>query len=269
MKSSTLITGHKGFIGRNLCKHVESSGDRVYGLDAKDGDVFVQLKLVPWEDIREIYHQGAISNTTELDVDKIYNLNIKFSIELFNYAMKYDIPVKYASSGSVYGNSKDKSLSPLNYYAMSKMTVDMWVKENMSKFRNIVGFRYFNVYGADENKDDYATSPIYRFSEQAKRTGVINIYTGSQHTYRDFVCVEDVVSIITRNHKSGIYDLGTTKPISFLDVAILVADKYNAVVKFVPFPEVIKGKYQQYTQASDENYNHNFMSVEQWLLNNS
>ena len=54
MKSSTLITGHKGFIGRNLCKHVESSGDRVYGLDAKDGDVFVQLKLVPWEDIRAV-----------------------------------------------------------------------------------------------------------------------------------------------------------------------------------------------------------------------
>lgn len=259
-----LVTGNKGFIGRNLQKRLETIGYKVYGLDAKDGDVFQQLINVPWDEIEEIYHQGAISITTELNVDKIYNHNIKFSLDLFNMALASDIPVKYASSGSVYGNSEGKFLSPLNYYALSKMTVDLWVKDNMHKFRNIVGFRYFNVYGADERKDDYATSPIYRFSEQSKKDGVIRIFSGSHKTYRDFVCVEDVVDVIIKDHPSGIWDLGTSNPISFLDVAEMVADKYNSTVKFIPFPDIIKGKYQYHTCALPH-CGHTYTSVKEWL----
>jgi ADP-L-glycero-D-manno-heptose 6-epimerase len=260
-----LLTGHKGFIGRNLQRYFDFRGKKVYGLDAKDGDIFLQLSCVPWSEITEIYHQGAISQTTELNVDKIYNHNIKFSIDLFTRASEYNIPVKYASSGSVYGNTMGKYLSPLNYYAMSKMTIDLWVQDNISKFRNIVGFRYFNVYGADEQKDDYSTSPIYRYSEQAKNGGIIEFFSGSENTYRDFICVEDLINIITREHKSGIYDLGTTKSISFLDVVELVAYKYNAKIKFVPFPDIIKGRYQLYTQAKEEGYEYDFLSVEDWL----
>jgi len=257
-----LVTGHKGFIGRNLVKFL--SNTKVYGLDAKDGDVFKQLEEVPWENITEIYHQGAISSTTELNVDSIYNHNIKFSIELFEKAIEYQIPVKYASSGSVYGNTRGLHLSPLNYYALSKMTVDLWVLDNIKRFSIIAGFRYFNVYGADEQKDDFSTSPVYRFSEQAKKDGVIKIFTGSHNTYRDFICVEDVISIITKRHKSGIYDLGTTKPISFMDVAELVARKYDATIKFIPFPDIIKGRYQVYTQAKPD-FDYKFISVEEWL----
>jgi ADP-L-glycero-D-manno-heptose 6-epimerase len=260
-----LITGHKGFIGRNLANHLEQRNNKVYGLDRKDGNVFEQLNDVPWKDITEIYHQGAISSTTEQNVDAIYKHNIKFSIDLFEKAIEHEIIVKYASSGSVYGNSKEYSYSPLNYYAMSKLTVDMWVKQNSRRFKkNITGFRYFNVYGKDEMKDDLSTSPIYRFSEQAKNTGIIKIFKGSDKTFRDFICVEDIISIITDDHAFGIFDLGTGTPVSFLEVAELVSEKYDAAVKFIPMPDIVKGKYQFYTKAKAE-YNHHFISVKDWL----
>ena len=129
-------------------------------------------------------------------------------------------------------------------------------------------FRYFNVYGRDENKDDLSTSPIYRFSEQAKDTGIIRIFKGSDKTFRDFVCVEDVIKIITDEHRTGVFDLGTGNPISFLEVAELVADKYDAAVKFIPMPDIIKGKYQFYTKARSEFIYHRFQSVKEWLSRN-
>ena len=262
-----LITGDKGFIGRTLVNELGKKHE-VIGLDRKDGDVFEQLAKINWDDIEMIYHQGAISNTTELDVGSIYYHNIRFSIELMEIAIDKEIPIHYASSGSVYGNSKDYSYNPLNYYAMSKQTVDLWVNENKHRFKKpVVGFRYFNVYGNNELKDDYCTSPIYRFSEHAKTHGVIKIFSGSQNTYRDFVCVEDLVEIITGEHESGTYDLGPSSPVSFLEVAEMVAEKYDALVKFIPFPEVIKGKYQLYTKARPH-INYRYMSVADWLDQN-
>ena len=157
--------------------------------------------------------------------------------------------------------------SDLNYYAISKLTVDYWVKENLSRFKApVVGLRYFNVYGADEKKDDFCTSPVYRFSEQAKSTGVIKIFEGSEKTYRDFVCVEDVVKL-TANlyHCHGTYDVGCGTSISFLDVAVMVAKKYNATIQFIPFPEVIKGKYQKYSIARPHFPDHKFVQVSEFV----
>lgn len=259
-----LVTGHKGFIGRNLMRYL--SNYQVIGLDRLDGNVFEQLEQIPWEDIRVIYHQGAISNTTVLDVDDIYYHNIKFSIALFEKAIQHGCHVRYASSGSVYGNSTDYTPQPLNYYALSKLTVDYWVLENIQRFKSVIGFRYFNVYGADEKKDDMCTSPIYRFAEQAKSTGVIKIFSGSHKTSRDFIAVEDVVNVITNAVRvSGIYDLGTMKSVSFLDIAEWVAAKYNATVRFDPMPEVLKGKYQFYTKARSHFTEFTFTSVKDWL----
>lgn len=265
-----LVTGHKGFIGRNLKAYLEATeGHEVYGFDAVDGDPIELAETVPWNKITKIYHQGAISNTTELDVLKVQRFNVQSSIQIFEKAIKHNIPVVYASSGSVYGNSMADhdsfDYNPLNYYAISKLTVDLWVKENMSAFTApVVGFRYFNVYGADEKKTDFCTSPVYRFSEQAKNDGVIKIYKGSENTYRDFVWVGDIVSIITQEHKSGIYDLGCSRELSFLDVAIIVADKYDVPIKFIPMPEIIKGKYQRWTCASKV-FDHNFIDVESFV----
>lgn len=265
-----LVTGHRGFIGRNLFKALQDQGHTVYGFDAVDGDPIELAEQVPWKDIEMIYHQGAISNTTELDVLKVQRWNVQSSVQIFEKAIKHKIPVKYASSGSVYGNSMSHGnyeYNPLNYYAISKLTVDMWVKENLEHFAApINGFRYFNVYGADEKKSDFCTSPVYRFSEQAKKDGVIQIFSGSQNTYRDFVWVGDIINIITRtfdNHK--IYDLGCGNPISFLDVAEIVSEKYNVPIKFIPFPEIIKGKYQKYSRAREEFHGYNFMQVKEFV----
>ena len=264
-----LVTGHKGFIGRNLWKHLEQQGHSLYGFDAVDGDPIELAKDVPWDKITKIYHQGAISNTTELNVLKVQRWNVESSIQIFEKAIRYKIPVAYASSGSVYGQSMANhgtyDYNPLNYYAVSKYTVDLWVKENWSAFTApITGYRYFNVYGADEKKDDFCTSPVYRFSEQAKNDGVIKIFKGSQNTYRDFVWVGDIIKIITTNAKSGIFDLGCSNSISFLEVAEIVADKYDVPVKFIEMPEIIKGKYQTYTCAKRE-FDHSFMMVQNFV----
>ena len=131
----------------------------VHGFDAVDGDPIELAKDVPWNEITQIYHLGAISNTTELDVLKIQRWNVQSALQIMEKAIEHNIPVTYASSGSVYGNSMCQGqyeYNPLNYYAISKLTVDYWVKENLSRFKApVVGLRYFNVYGADEKKDDF------------------------------------------------------------------------------------------------------------------
>ena len=119
-------------------------------------------------------------------------------------------------------------INPLNYYALSKVTVDYWVLDHINEFKSIQGFRYFNVYGdGEDNKGDQA-SPIHKFTDQIKKTGKLKLFEGSEMFFRDFVCVEDLVAIVLSNRKkSGIYDLGTSEPISFKDVAEYVAECYN------------------------------------------
>lgn len=257
------VTGHKGFIGSHLVKHLKAHRYNVIGLDAVAGDVFDQLDYIDWKDITEIYHLGAVSDTTETNIGKIYKHNIQFSLELFHIAATFDIPIKYASSASVYGNSGNE-YNPLNYYALSKQTVDLWLKDNIRQFRNVVGFRFFNVYGNPENKSEHTMSPVSKFMKQAKETGIIEVFEDSDNMVRDFICIDDVIKIMTKDHLSGIYDLGTGRPISFQKVAELVSEKYGATIKTIPFPEKLRNKYQFYTK-SNHFYDHDFISVEDWL----
>ena len=192
-----LVTGHKGFIGRNLVKHLESQGHKVYGFDAVDGDPIELAKKVPWDQIDMIYHQGAISNTTELDVLKVQRWNVQSSIQIMEEAIKRAIPIHYASSGSVYGNSigdhGSYDYNPLNYYAISKLTVDLWVQENLSRFKApVVGFRYFNVYGPRHQEEGSYSTVIAIFRKQ-KRLGQKLTVVGDGEQRRDFTFVGDVV----------------------------------------------------------------------------
>lgn len=262
-----LVTGDRGFIGRNLCKRLDEMGFATKGIDALDGDPHLLTQNINWSDIEFIFHQGAISDTLETDIAKIYSYNIDYSIKLFEKAIEYDIPVRYASSASVYGNSKDYSYNPLNYYAMSKLAVDMWVQQNQKRFKApITGYRYFNVYGEDEGKSYYTTSPIYGFTQQAKKNGVIKLFQGSENMYRDFVWVEDVVTVITGlNCSRLIYDVGTGKPESFLSVAQMVSEKYDVPIRFIPMPENIQSHYQYFTKAQPHLDNY-FMTVREFLM---
>ena len=148
----------------------------------------------------------------------------------------------------------------------SKATVDYWVLDNMDKFEQIQGFRYFNVYGeGEEHKGDQA-SPISKFTKQARENDIIKIFEDSEYAFRDFVCVDDVVDIVLNNNKpSGIYDLGTSNPVSFQHVAECVAKKCGGEIEYIPFPDHLKGKYQAYTCAKEEWGDYKFITVEDYL----
>ncbi len=278
-----IVTGGFGFIGSNIIRNLNKRGQRNIFVvdDLTDGHKFKNLAdcefndyfdidtffddfpVHLWEKITQIYHEGAISSTTEWNGKLIMERNYKFSDKLLNKAMEHKIPFSYASSASVYGSTthftEDGPLQPLNMYAYSKCLFDKKIQRLMELdwYQNspyiIQGYRYFNVYGeGEEHKGDQA-SPVHKFAKQAKETGIIKVFQGSENFKRDFVNAEDIailkIEMINRNI-SGIFNCGTGRAISFMDVAQLVARKYNAKIEVVPFPENLKGYYQEYTQAN-------------------
>jgi ADP-L-glycero-D-manno-heptose 6-epimerase len=186
---------------------------------------------------------------------------------LFDYAIQHQIPVKFASSASVYGNTLG-TINPLNHYAITKLQIDYFIQDNIDKFSSIQSFRYFNVYGQGEDHKGDQASPISKFTKQIKETGKLKLFEGSDKFLRDFICVDDVVDIVMNsNVPSGIYDLGTGEPISFQEVAELVTKKEGGEIELIPFPEHLKGKYQDYTKANMQWIDkYKFTTVEEYLL---
>lgn len=256
-----ILTGSSGFIGKNFFKKIN---EPIITVDQENAFKFIS-GFDKWKDVSLILHQGAISSTTEKNIRTLHHYNVAFSLFLFEIAIKYQIPIKYASSASVYGNTKGK-INPLNYYAITKLQMDYFVQDNLDKFSLVQGFRYFNVYGDhEEDKGDQA-SPVSKFTKQIKETGKLKLFEGSDKFLRDFVCVNDVVDIVLNNtNESGIYDLGTSNPVSFQQVAECVSNKYNGEIEYIPFPEHLKGKYQSYTCAKKEWKGYKFMTVEDYL----
>ena len=253
-----LVTGTDGFIASNFLKLSE---DTFYTINHWE----VNLNSIPWDKVSHVYHFGAISRTTETDVDLIYRANIKFTLDLFDYCKKYGIGITYASSASVYGNTSiTHEINPLNYYAMSKATIDYKAMELIDSGMNIVGLRFYNVYGAGEETKGNQASPVHQFTVQAKNAGVIKVFKGSATYARDFVWVNDVIECVNTQKSPGIYDVGTSKPITFLDVAEQVAEKYGAYIQVIPFPEHLIGKYQLYTCAL-QHFDKEFISVSKYL----
>lgn len=259
-----ILTGHKGFIGKKFDTALTKLGKKVYGVEQNDCSYFRNY-FNNWNDVEMIIHQGAISSTTETNLDKIYEYNIDFSQWLFTMAAKYNIPVKYASSASVYGNQTG-IINPLNYYALSKVTIDYWVEDHMEEFPLIQGFRYFNVYGDGENHKADQASPVSKFTKQIKETGKLKLFEGSENYLRDFICVDDIVDLVLGNgKKSGIYDLGTSAPVSFQFVAECCIKKYGGDIEYIPFPNHLKGKYQDYTCAKKLWGDYKFKTIPQYL----
>lgn len=255
-----ILTGSNGFIGKNF----KSKLDNVVELDQHNCWQFLR-EFKEWDNVSLILHQGAISSTIETDINKIHKWNVEYTLLLFEFAIKYGIPVKYASSASVYGNLQG-IFNPLNYYAISKLQIDYFVLDNIDKFKSIQGFRYFNVYGWGEDHKGDQSSPISKFTKQIRKTGSLNLFEGSDKFLRDFIWVGDLVEVVLNNTaSSGIYDLGTSNPVSFQHVAECVANKYNGNINYVPFPEHLVGKYQDYTCAKSEWLNHKFKTVKEFL----
>ena len=256
-----ILTGSSGFIGQNFLKQIN---EPVIKVEKEDAFRFLS-GFDRWNEVSLILHQGAISSTTERNISTLHHHNVAFTLHLFERAIQHQIPVKFASSASVYGNTNGQ-INPLNYYAITKLQIDYFIQDNLDKFSHISSYRYFNVYGeGEEHKGDQA-SPISKFTKQVRETGKLQLFEDSDKFLRDFVCVNDIVNIVLNNEApSGVYDLGTGNPISFQEVAELVAKKEGGEIEYIPFPEHLQGKYQTYTCA-DNQFDYKFKTVKEYLL---
>lgn len=246
-----LVTGHEGFIGKNMVKHLTSLGHEVHGYEydpANDPNV----STYDW-----VVHLGAISSTTERDVEKVFRQNLDFSVRLLNECELYGVNMQYASSASVYGSgtefSEESPVYPQSPYAWSKYMFERYARG--SQGITVQGFRYFNVYGHhEEHKGDQA-SPVTKFTQQARRTGSIEVFRGSEFFLRDFVCVNDVCRVhdaMFECHESGVWNIGTGFTRSFMEIAKEIAKKEGARIKEIQFPPELMQQYQRYTRADNQ-----------------
>ena len=178
-----ILTGNNGFIGKVFENKIDL--ENLYRVEFGGAFPFLE-DYKDWDKVELIIHQGALSSTIETDINKIHKYNVDFTLQLFEKAIEYQIPVKYASSASVYGNLQGV-FNPLNYYAISKLQIDYWVQDNINKFSHIQGFRYFNVYGNGEEHKGDQSSPVSKFARQIKNTGKLKLFEGSDKFRPRFV----------------------------------------------------------------------------------
>jgi ADP-L-glycero-D-manno-heptose 6-epimerase len=267
-----IVTGAFGFIGSNLVKRLQELGHKnILAIDYVTRD-YINVPYTPAEwfirdiqtfkNIEMIFHEGAISSTTETDTKKLFKQNIEYTYKLMYYCRDNGIPLQYASSASVYGNptkeewsNPNKQLNPLNKYANSKKECDYiadLVINSTNPPKLIQGLRYFNVYGPNEDHKEDQASPYHKFNKQFKETGKIKLFEGSKEFYRDFISVDEVIEkklYCFKNKPSGIYDVGTANPKSFYDVALEICGSEDCI-EWIPMPNNLKEHYQKYTCAN-------------------
>jgi ADP-L-glycero-D-manno-heptose 6-epimerase len=244
-----LVTGDTGFIGRHLIDKLKTEHE-VHGYDYNENHKPC-IDGYDW-----VIHLGAISDTTERDVDKIMLQNYEFSKWIFKECNSKGVNFQYASSASVYGPyekfGEDDPKQPQSPYAWSKYLFDRWILQQKHNVC-VQGMRYFNVYGPREEHKGTQASPVTKFTKQAKEDGVITLFENSDKYLRDFIFVGDVCDIheqmMLHVKKSGLYNIGTGSATSFQTVAEIIAKKYNADIKYIPMPEELQGQYQEYTCA--------------------
>ena len=315
-----IITGAAGFIGSNLVKALNQRGEsNIIAVDnLKNADKFKNLvdceiadyldKKVFLEKLQEGYfdglvntvlHQGACSDTMETDGRYMMDNNYQYTLELLNYCQNEEVPFLYASSASVYGGGSvfkenRECEAPLNVYAYSKFLFDQIVRRRLQKrSTQVVGLRYFNVYGSREAHKGRMASVAYHFFNQYCADGRVKLFEGCDGyanggQLRDFVSIEDVVKVnmyfLDNQNKSGIFNLGTGQAQSFNDVAVATINtlriaegkpalslaelQQQGLISYIPFPGQLRGKYQSYTQADigalrESGYAEPFLSVEQ------
>lgn len=247
-----LVTGHKGFIGKNLAAYLVSQGHTV------DGWEYVPNVIPDVAKYDKVIHLGAISSTTFSDVNQILEQNFEYSVRLVQMCDMLGVDFQYASSASVYGSTlhflEDGTPQPQSPYAWSKYLFDRFIIQHLSDFSiTIQGLRYFNVYGpGEEHKGDQA-SPYTKFINEAIEHNTVTLFEHSEKYKRDFVCVEDVCRIhelMFDTSARGIFNVGTGTAVSFESVGRAIANQYNSKVKYIPMPEHLSSQYQKYTCAN-------------------
>jgi len=235
-----LVTGHLGFIGRNMIAFLsKQEGFQVDGYDW-DPNQFPDVTPYDW-----VIHLGAIADMTCTDVDAIMRQNLEFSQHLFNECNAHGVNLQYASSSSVYGNTKDFSeyapCNPQTPYAWSKYLFDRWVFQQEQHVM-VQGFRYFNVYGKWMHLRGRRANAMHKWRQQARKEGKITVWDTAETIKRDWTWVGDICQLqldfINTVKGSGIWNVGSGLPHSFLDIAEYIAEQEGVPVEVESVPAV-------------------------------
>jgi ADP-L-glycero-D-manno-heptose 6-epimerase len=282
-----IVTGGAGFIGSNIVKALNEWGytdilivdDLTDGhkfenivdcqyFDYMDQDTFLEYILHEEdfsETIEAVFHQGACSTTTEWNGKFMMKNNYEYSKHLLHYCLEREIPFIYASSAATYGNNTTfiesvENERPINMYGYSKFLFDQYVRRILPEATSqIVGLKYFNVYGPREAHKAGMASVALHLNNQLQADGVVKLFTGTDgysdgEQRRDFIYVGDVVAVnlwfLENPEVSGIFNCGTGRSEPFNNVAKAVLDWHGkGKLEYIPFPEKLKGHYQSFTQA--------------------
>ncbi|CAK0775607.1 ADP-L-glycero-D-mannoheptose 6-epimerase [Gammaproteobacteria bacterium] len=302
-----IVTGGAGFIGSNLIRALNEEGrTEILVVDhLKNGLKYKNLVDCTVQDfmdkqeflthiqqhgthfegaIEAVFHLGACSATTEWDGQYLMANNYTYSKILLNHCLLRRIPFIYASSASVYGRGTtfvEDAIheAPINVYGYSKYLFDEYVRHHLPHARSqVVGLRYFNVYGPREEHKGSMASVAFHLRNQLLAGEPLRLFAGSGRydageQQRDFVYVSDACAVnlwfLKNPQCSGIFNLGTGRAQSFNEVARSVSRHYGrGEIVYIPFPDQLKTHYQSYTQADLSNlrsagYKDTFQSVEE------
>ena len=287
-----LVTGAAGFIGSCLAGKLNNRGirdiiiaddfsrpDRINNYSHK---VFIEKvernKLFEWLNVHSaglefVFHIGARTDTTEFNMSIFDELNIVYSKKIWTFCTEHEIPLVYASSAATYGNGAfgydDRhdlipGLLPLNPYGISKNEFDKWVLQQVRTPPFWSGVKFFNVFGPNEYHKGRMASVVFHAFNQVKASGKVRLFRSHRPDYqdgrqlRDFIYVKDVVDVLFFMYEHrispGIYNLGTGKARSFLDLAnsVFAALDMDPQIEFIDTPADIREKYQYFTEAKME-----------------
>lgn len=318
-----IVTGAAGFIGSNIVQGLNQRGEKdiiavddlvqadkyrnLADLEISDyldkTEFLEKFKRGDFGKVSAVFHEGACSDTMETDGHYMMSNNFRYTVDLLDICTEQKVPLLYASSAATYGRSdifveQREFEKPLNVYGYSKFLFDQILRRRLAENKTtaqVVGFRYFNVYGPRESHKGRMASVAFHHFHQFNEAGVVKLF-GAYDGYaqgeqsRDFVSVEDVVKVnfffLDHPEKNGIFNLGSGRAQPFNDVAKCVVNglskfkdgsyQENSLeqlikaqkIQYIDFPEALKGKYQSFTQANLDHlrsagYEADFLTVDQ------